>query len=214
MELTRAADVSMYGGLVTTEQWVAAKKDHGIGLAIVGSWHGRVSNPYCEETLTNAVAAGLRIATYAALNSRSGEDTVWFAAAACGEHWPDLAFVALDIEIDGVTEQVVKDAEASVTAGNLRPIIYTGRWFWSGHRHLGNPTWACYLPLWDSHYDGLEELVLSPTYGGWTTQDLVGKQYLGSNNALGFSCDLSVFEAAYLTISPECPSGFQPPNAR
>ena len=199
MELIRAADVSKYGGPITTDQWAAAKADHGIGLAVVGSWHGRDANRYCAETLAAAVDAGLSIATYAALNSRDGADTIWYAAKECAEHWANLAFVALDIEIDGVTQQVVADAEASVTAGNLRPIIYTGRWFWTGARHLGNPTWASHLPLWDSHYDGLEVLMLTPAYGGWHTQDVIGKQYRGSNNDLGFSCDLSVFASNFLS---------------
>ena len=198
MNLVRAADVSKYGGAVSAEQWAKAKADHGIGLAVVGSWHGRDANRYAAQTLCAAADAGLAVATYAVLTSRDGSATVGLAKQACAEQWPNLSFVALDCELDGVTEQVISDAEAEVTAEGLRPLIYTGRWFWASDRHLGNPTWASHLPLWDSHYDGVEALVLHPSYGGWDTGDVVGKQYRGSNDLLGFSNDLSVFAADFL----------------
>ena len=196
--LIRAADVSKYGGAVSSEKWAKASADHGVGLAIVGSWHGRDANPHAAQTLCAAADAGLAVATYAVLNSRDGCATVGLAKSACGEQWPNLSFVALDIELDGVTRQVVAGAASEVVAAGLRPIVYTGRWFWASSRHLGNPTWASHLPLWDSHYDGVEALVLHPVYGGWSSADVVGKQYRGSNNGLGFSCDLSVFDPGFV----------------
>ena len=194
--------MSKYTGPVTADRWAAAKADHGIGLAIVGSWHGRDANPHCEATLVAAADAGLAVATYIVINSDQGAQPVWYGAVACGDMWPRLSFAALDIEIDGVTETALAIAEKSLRDGNQRPIIYSGRWFWSAAEHLGDPTWCKHLPLWDSRYDGRQELHMQNPYGGWTDETLVGKQFEGTNQTLGFECDLSVFDGDWLSKHP------------
>ena len=138
--------------------------------------------------------AKLLTAAYLVLNSLPGAESVDRARNICGTAWDNLAFAALDIEMRGVTEQIIADAAASVVKAGLRPIIYTGSWFWSGR--LGNPDWAASLPLWDSRYDGRKILEFPNPYGPWSV--LVGKQYEGSNSDLGFSSDLSVFDAEWV----------------
>ena len=196
--LTYAADISKYTGPVSTSQWACAREQHGINLAIVGSWHGHDANPSCEASLSNAAEAGLGTATYLVIDSTNSALPVWNAALACGAMWSHLTFAAIDLELNGVTENALLDAEKYLNAGGQRPIIYTGSWFWASSRHLSNPTWGSHLPLWDSHYDGRAELTLARPYGGWTQKSLVGKQYVGSNRTLGFECDLSVFDSTWL----------------
>ena len=107
------------------------------------------------------------MALYAVLNHLDGAHTIDTALANAGavfEHGQvvdpsdirDLLFVALDIEVDGVTRKVVTDAARRVREVGLRPIIYTGKWFWYPKAHLGDPMWGVDLglPLWVSIYDG------------------------------------------------------------
>ena len=65
--LVHAADVSVYSGLIGRPEWAAAKEDHSIELAIVGSWHGSSVNRYAEHVLSGARMAGLMTATYIVL---------------------------------------------------------------------------------------------------------------------------------------------------
>ena len=191
----RAADISKWSGAVTEAQWAAARDQCGIGLAIVGSWHGREANHDCVASLRAADSVGLLTATYLVLNSLAGADSVSRAQVACGTLWPSLTFAALDMELRGVSETIVEEAADAVRVARLRPLIYTGSWFWRGR--LDNPGWAADLPLWDSRYDGRQVLDFPEPYGPWT--EIVGKQYRGTNTALGFSCDLSVFDANWLS---------------
>ena len=189
-----AADVSKWSGLITKPQWQLARSGYSVELAIVGSWHGAEPNSYCAASLGAAHDAKLLTAAYLVLNSLPGAESVDRARNICGTAWDNLAFAALDIEVRGVTEQIIADAAASVVKAGLRPIIYTGSWFWSGR--LGNPDWAASPPLWDSRYDGRKILEFPKPYGPWNV--LVGKQYEGSNSDLGFSSDLSVFDAEWV----------------
>ena len=189
-----AADVSKWGGQISEGQWAKAREDHGLEIAVVGSWHGHSSNRYANATLNAAVAAELIPATYIVLNDRDGAETITLGKTAVGDQWQNLAFVALDIELPGVTQQVITDAAMAVRADGLTPIVYTGRWFWDGH--LGNPVWAKDLPLWDSVYDDHPAVELVHPYGGWTSA--IAKQYHGTTQVLGFSADLSAFDRQWV----------------
>ena len=59
-----------------------------------------------------------------------------------------LAFVALDCELRGLTEESLHEAIQLVQEAGHRCVIYTGAWFWEGR--LGDPEWAAHMPLWDS----------------------------------------------------------------
>ena len=175
MVLTHAADVSLWGGLVTETKWRSARNCCGIDLAIVGSWHGLTANRYAADTLTNARNAGLSVATYIALNSMAGAESVERGLTAAAET-SDLAFAALDVEIMGVTVDIIDDAVQAARTAQLTPIIYTGGWFWAGK--FGNPHNFSHLPLWTSYYDGNPDLLHNwKPYGGWTAP--AAKQYEG-----------------------------------
>ena len=191
--LTRATDVSVWGGPINYPQWRTAKGD-GIKLAIVGSWHGLSYNSYAAHSLASARHAGLQVATYVALNDMAGADSVARGLKACGDY-SDLCFVALDVEIKGVTVDIISDAVSAVSAAKLIPIIYTGSWFWYGK--FGDPHDFAHLPLWTSLYDGHADLTVNwKPYGGWEAP--AAKQYEGTNHTLGFGNDLSVFDMAAL----------------
>ena len=189
-----AADVSVYGGNVSADQWRDGR-NMGIGLAIVGLWHGQRLNQYAHSTLYGAQAAGLPLAAYVALSKNwSGSEQVAFGKKIAGDKWDNLRFVALDIELPGITQTIIADAAEAVRADGLRPIIYTGKWFWDGH--LGNPDWFPHIPLWDSLYDQRAIVELVHPYGGWTS--VVGKQFDDKTSRLASSADISAFDAEWI----------------
>ena len=196
--LVLAADVSVYGGIADEDVWGTAR---GIGLAIVGSWHGQRPNRYAHASLYGAKKAGTPFATYIALSADyTGLEQVGYGKVACGDKWDELRFVALDIELPGITETHIRDAAEAVKADGLRPIIYTGKWFWSGH--LGNPAWFADLPLWDSIYDQLAVVELRHPYGGWTS--VVGKQFDNKTSRIDTSADISAFDGDWLSNGNTC----------
>ena len=190
--LVQAADVSVYTGPVSHDQWAAAKAKHHIELAIVGSWHGSRSNEYAEATLHAARKAGLMTATYVVVIDKPS--AIGYGLEACGNEAEHLSFVALDIEVRGVTEKSIADSIRDVHAGSHRAAIYTGAWFWQGR--LGNPKWAPHIPAL-----GLELRRPPDTASGTTSDTAAGKVRQLSDistreptTELGFSCDLSVFD--------------------
>ena len=195
--LVKGLDISKYAGLVPAHEWEQAFAK-GERVAVVGSWHGRDGNGFAQSNLINARQAQFATATYVVLNSLPGSVAVKEAAVFCGSEWENLAFVALDVEVAGVTRAIIAEAKDAVRYHHPRALvcIYTGRWFWDGQ--LGNPTWGrdLGLPLWDSRYDGMPNLDYPDPYGGW--EHLIGRQYQGTNKAVGFSTDLSVFSSVFM----------------
>lgn len=201
----RGVDLSVYQGAVGRRSWVAMARD-GVEVAVVGSWHGLRSNPHAPSNLLEARMADLTVATYMAINdSRSGRAHVEAGRAACANQWRGLRFAAIDVEVRGVTEEILDDALAAVEELGGRPAIYTGRWFWNwwalalGHlpgldRPRGVCRYATY-PLWTALYDGRPTLDV-PLYGGW--QRAVGHQYAGTTPAYGTHVDLNVFDAEWV----------------
>jgi hypothetical protein len=183
--------MSKWGGIFTrTEAKEAMRLNYQ--LAIVGGWHGGAKNEYARDSLANARAEGMMIATYTILNSRPGVFAVDRCKDACGDMWPHLEFVALDCEVDGITKAIIRDGEQRVKALGHRPIIYTGRWWWVGH--FGNPTDFKHLPLWHSYYDKDPDVDYPRMqYGGWTLENLIGEQFQGTTIVAGQSVDKNVF---------------------
>ena len=193
--LIHALDVSKYTGLVTQEEWTAAQS-RGYTLAIVGAWHGTTDNPNAQNTLYNARQVGMTVAAYTVLNAEDGSQSVHEAFRACGDQAEHLAFMALDVEVMGLTHKIFNDARNSLVSADVKGCVYTRYSFW--HDQLGNPRWGSDLPLWDADYNDGPNLVLDRPYGGWTVDKVIGKQYQGSTSRLGFNADLSVFAADWL----------------
>lgn len=200
----KGVDISLYskGGPVSEEEWTAIR-EAGYGVAVVGSHHGRDSNPYAAESLRNARQSGLITATYVAINgSRPVGEHIDIGREMCGDEWQYLSFCAVDVEIDGVTVDQVRDAVDRVVELGARPVIYTARWWWAGHFH--DPSDLADVPLWTADYDGDDTLDLPLPYGGWSAESVIGKQYAEGTLLAGVRVDLNVFREEFVfDIRPE-----------
>ncbi len=170
----QAIDISIFQKGVSSYQWALLKKQ-GYDVAIVGSWHGVAwgANPYAEANLQSARSEDHKIATYLVLDSvMSGKEAVTKAKQACGSMWQHLSFVAIDLELEGITHQQIQDAIDAIRVEGKRPIIYTSKYWWdtfmTGDRFSD-------IPLWQARYDNNPRLSAVYRFGGW--QNSIGKQY-------------------------------------
>ena len=180
-------DISKYQGAVDQATW-RALNDLGQAVAIVGGWHGIDANPHCEGNLLRAKSAGMVTATYTALNSLNGFTAVQNARDACGSAWDDVAFVAIDCEINGITATTIRQAITQCDDFGKQSCIYTAYWWW--HDHFGNSTEFTHMPLWNAYYDGSPDVDFGRLpYGGWTKNQVVMEQFTGSSQLAGITVD-------------------------
>lgn len=216
--LVKGIDLSVYQDGISPVQWRQMKAD-GQVVTVVGSWHGTRPNTFAWWNLVRARMAGLKTATYIAINgSRSGWHHVNGGRGPCFEQWDHLNFVAIDVEVRGVTEEILDGALARVEELGGRPAIYTGRWFWNwwalslGHLPgLDRAGGVCRFArhgLWAAYYNGVPNLDV-PLFGGW--QVVMGHQYAGTTPAYGTQVDLNVFDAGWLEAWPPSPPPPPPP---
>ncbi|KKM66322.1 hypothetical protein LCGC14_1482300, partial [marine sediment metagenome] len=177
-----------------------AMKDAGIKGICVGSWHGIDSNPYVKRVLNRARGIGLDTATYFVYNNRNGKETTERAFNACGPiEWDACLFHAPDVEIRGITEQILRDGlKATEDAGGW-PIIYTGNWFWNWWRlDLGyDPDFTAW-PSWIAVYNGRPDLAVTPAPGLGTMRI---HQYAGSTQAFGTTVDFNVANKDWMDLA-------------
>lgn len=187
----RGIDVSVYSGEISPEQWQKIKAD-GYELVVVGLFHGRTVNRFAGQQLSGAIQAGLEVAGYVLIAPWTGWTGPQQVAAGMAEaqaYKDKLRFVAVDVEIDGVTGKMIRDALDTVKELGQRPIIYTGRWWWV--YHFGDSQLFKDYPLWAAQYpfflpDEPENLLDWVTlYGGWTRESLVGWQYTNTTQFHG-----------------------------
>ena len=209
--LVKAADVGVFTPTVSADQWAQARDDHGVSLAIVGVWSGREhhSNP-APASLINARKAGLDVAIYAVTNARPAAWTVNHAISLAedsglSQGHINLRFFCLDVEVVGapLTKQQFDDACGAIADAGLRPLIYSGKWYWDGggDRHMNNPTWAAEagVPLWASVYDGRHDLNFEDKFGGWGQTHREAIHESKGERQLGFLADLSAFDADWIS---------------
>jgi len=180
-------DVSAYGGSIPIYKLQTAK-DLGVrGVCVQaygGSPDGVKPNPYCKDTLRDSLAVGLVVAAY-----------VWppnqwqVGLNNCDPYIADLNFYALDVE----SGAAVSRAHVDGVKAYARPVIYTSMSQWQ------NIMWSsdfADVALWDARYDGVPDLGNFQAYGGWTSR--MGKQYAGTSDVAGISCDLNVFSDEWI----------------
>jgi hypothetical protein len=147
----------------------------GVKLIIPGAWHGNEGYDAVNETLKRGRERLFHTATYIALSpGRSGREHVERAQALVGNEWDHLRFAAIDCELDGITIQMIHEAEETVRASGIEPILYSAKWWWVGH--FGDPHDFAYMRLWNAWYDGDPDHDGLP-YGGWTEAACIGEQY-------------------------------------
>lgn len=170
----QALDVSEWSGPTTARKWRAAVRK-GTAVAIV-----KVGQAHTDEQLAAARAGGVGMT--------AGYLVVPAAAPIV---IPDgLAFVAIDVEENGITPVDLHDAETVIRAAGSEPIIYTSRSIWG---RLQLPPSG--LELWDAAW-GQKPGGGFRQYGSWIKR--VGHQYGGNINRFGFSADASVFDRGWL----------------
>lgn len=168
-----------------------------VWTVIAGRWH---STPVAVPNLRDAIAAGVTPAAYCAVVT-DGAWSVDQARAAVGDLWPQLSFLALDIEVDGTTTAAIREAVERTQQLGQRPVIYTAHWFW--HGRLGNPGGFTDVPLWNAYYDDDPDMDFGRLpYGGWTTDQVVGEQYSRTKHLFGVEVDLNWFADWFFPSAP------------
>jgi len=213
-----AIDISYWTGNVSVETF-RKFKEAGYELVIVGLWHGASINGHAYHQVENALVAGLHVAGYAALSGLySPELQIGWSQAALQDDvdtnpfWSQLKFVAVDVELVGVSPQDIITAVNTVRSLGQRPIVYTARWFWL--ERLGNPCILQDVPLWNAFYDGDPDVDFPMfPYGCWertigyragqATHGLIGEQYIGTTTIFNTVVDVNWFDPAYVLDEEE-----------
>lgn len=156
-------------------------------LVIQCLWTGWETPAVAAENLSRA---SRYVAGYIALpaGAATGTPHVEAGMRAAGSHWGRLAFVAIDVELPGITEKAVNEALVAVARNGQRPVIYTSRGTWP----LGSNQARLGIPLWDASWGTTPSTGPFPGYAGWTTR--VGHQYAGDVNLNGMQVDLNEFD--------------------
>jgi len=196
-------DVSRYQGAILQPQWEALYAA-GQRVAVVGSAHPS-PNPHAEGNLARAEAAGFILATYAVVwpGLPSGT-TIQVAKQMCGRFWDNLSFVGIDCETDGITEAQIYGMEQAILAEGLRPIMYTGQWWWQGH--FGDSQAFKHLPLWTANYRTPPNSDAVPLYGGWGREQLIGHQWAGTVSLAGVTVDRNNFLRDFIGVIMPTPT--------
>jgi len=112
--------------------------------------------------------AGLITAGYISVNG--SHDGAWHVergrAAVDQATWDALAFVAVDVELQGIPNTVIRQAIEALKAKGAKPVIYTSYHAWVDFQ--GNPQDFTDVPLWYAHWDGKPEIDWRLPFGGWT----------------------------------------------
>ena len=197
MAHVRAVDISRWQeGTVPQSWWSQLREQFDVGLAIIGAYTGSPTgfgpNASAEQWLTDAHAAGLKVAAYSL-----PAGNVLEALAACGSMVDHLDFMALDVE-DG--RGIRPEDVAAVQSAGLAPMVYSSASQWPAV--MGVSEAFAEHPLWDAAYfdrwtetnwplpDDLSGREIG--YGGWSMAR--GWQCRGDIKVLDVNCDLSVFD--------------------
>lgn len=82
--------------------------------------------------------------------------------------------------------------------------LYTACWYWT--YYIGNTPVFNFMPLWFAGWDGIPNLEVNPSFGGYTKGHM--KQYAGNQYFAGIWCDLNYYEE---TVPPPIPPTPTPP---
>lgn len=148
--------------------------------------------------LYDAKEVGFVIAGYSNANPWwSVGQSVIATKANAGMMWPHIDVVAVDVELEGTTEQQILDLCEALEGEGKRVCIYSARWF---YRQSGSPDWSrlAKYPLWNAWYDDDPDIDFEHSpYGPWTMAQVVGEQYGGATINHSISVDLNVFDEEF-----------------
>ncbi len=182
---TRAVDAS-YDQLTVDEANCLNRNSWPVYIQCL--WTAIEQPPARVESLRTAKNAGLQIAGYISLNnSGSGANHVVAGRAGIPDDlWDALEFVAVDVELSGITEQQILRAVEQVEAFGQKAVIYTSWHAWNDLVVPNNPTGLNHVPLWNALWD-LNPDFDFPTlrYGGWTDNMVFMEQWSGGTDVCG-----------------------------
>jgi hypothetical protein len=119
--------------------------------------------------------------------------------------WLDVEDEAAAGYDQATTEARVRDAlnacdTYAQARGLARTGVYTGHWFWTDARYMGNTQAFCDRLLWDSQYDGVADVPTNfRAYGGWTERAI--KQHIGTSTLCGVTgVDQNVVSDEYAAL--------------
>jgi GH25 family lysozyme M1 (1,4-beta-N-acetylmuramidase) len=206
--MTLAVDISNYTGPIDP-QHVDAWRQAGVGLVIVQAIDPPPGYPAgcTRQQLSTLRDAGMAAEAYIYLWFDADVGTVQHALSLVDglpirRIWLDLEDKAAANYNQAATEAKVQAAldacDAYANAHGMPTTgIYTGNWFWSDPKLMGNTIRFNNRLLWDSHYDGVADTTANfRAYGGWSACTI--KQHIGTSALGGVTgLDQSVLTADY-----------------
>lgn len=199
---TRAVDAS-YDQLTVTEAQCLNRSSWPLYVQCL--WTAIEQPPARVESLRTAKNAGLDIAGYISLNnSGSGANHVMSGKAGVPDDlWDAMEFVAVDVELRGITEQQILRAVEAVESLGQKVVIYTSWNAWNNLVAPGNPTSLKHIPLWNALWDRNPDFDF-PTlrYGGWVDSMVFMEQWSGGTDVCGQFVDRNTVVNPTLVYGP------------
>lgn len=198
-------------------QWWKDRRAEGYVVMVQNLWTGGFASnegikAVAANNLRRARLVGFRIAAYANASPpdwwplKIQLDNIKLNA---GAEWPNVKDVVIDAEIPGITmARVMELADAVEGEGKVANVLYSAKWFWSGH--MGNstdPRWKRFR-IWPADYDGDPTIDWPRPFGPWQLADLIGKQYAGTTyinerDGRRIAVDLNTFRDSWLAPESE-----------
>jgi len=180
-------------------------RDEGYDIFVQDVWTGIGSPLPSYWNLYDSLEAKNISAAYNVINgARPGDEQIDEGHRVIGDLWNEMNFIAVDVEVNGITVEIVRQALDHVRTLGQRAILYSGGWFWADPNRwadgANDPTDFRDEKLWTSDYTKTPTL-LAPGYGGWETA--VGHQHKGTTFRHGVEVDLNVFDPAFIYKTEE-----------
>lgn len=183
-KLTAGIDVSLYQKVINWHQVKAA----GVDFAYIKATQGNnITDPRFAANWVAAKSAGIQRGAYHFFKFGAMGQAAYFLRALVSDRGelspavdvedetapPDLA--GLKLFIDALTEQ------------GLKPIIYTGAWFWNARRWGGPVPWAHDYDLWAAWYPATPAPTIPSDWATWR----IWQYGQGRCDGVGGSVDLN-----------------------
>ena len=181
-------DVSLYQANIN---WVQVKAS-GKAFAFIKATQGvDITDPYWAANWAGAKAAGLPRGAYHYYKNNA--DPVAQANFFCMKLLADKGELQPVVDIEDTSSlpngaQIKQFLDAVENTLKVKPIIYTGKWFWDSPRYgnLGaQVTWESQYDLWVADYTTNAEPALP---GGWVSYKF--RQYSSSGRVSGISANV------------------------
>ncbi len=210
MTALNCVDVSKWGGDLTATE-AECMKSSGIETVVVASGPGGYGIQTEQQALA-VLAAGMVLEIYTYLEFEQ-DPSAWADHAVAALRSVPKGSVArwwIDVE-DTANGVAYTPAQRALEVDqcidrfelhhDIRPHIYSGRWYWDSRMIGINHYAADGRWLWNSWYDDDPDPDGLP-YGGWTVEQLAIEQYAGTSIVCGQSVDKNHLYIPAATTTP------------